>query len=138
MLFDGYEGEPERTAGVMEDGWFRTDDLGRFGEDGRLWITGRADDVIISGGVKVSGPAVSGCIGQHPSVRAVEVLGVPDDEWGERVVAYVVGDVDLEVLRDRVGEEFPRTWAPRQVVQVPQIPLLSNGKVDRVALRRLA
>ena len=56
MLFDGYEDDPERTAAVMQDGWFRTSDVGRIDGDGRLWVTGRLDDVIISGGVKVPAP----------------------------------------------------------------------------------
>jgi o-succinylbenzoate---CoA ligase len=65
------------------------------------------------------------------------VLGVPDEEWGNRLVAYVVGDVPLEDLRDWVAVEHPRTWAPRQAVVLPEMPLLGNGKTDRLALRRL-
>jgi O-succinylbenzoic acid--CoA ligase len=68
----------------------------------------------------------------------VEVVGVPDDEWGQRVVAVVVGRLDLAAARDWVGEVHPRSWAPRHLVEVPAIPLLDNGKVDRVALRSLA
>ena len=135
MLFDGYEDDPERTAAVMQDGWFRTNDLGRLDDDGRLWVTGRADDVIISGGVKVPARAVAEMIAVEPDAFAVEVVGVPDAEWGERVVAFVVGDLDLERARDHVE---PRTWAPRQLVLVEEIPLLPNGKVDRLALRELA
>jgi O-succinylbenzoic acid--CoA ligase len=138
MLFDGYEGEPERTERAVRDGWFHTDDLGTLAPDGRLSVTGRADDVIISGGVKVSAQALAARLRAHPGVEAVEVLGVPDDEWGQRVVAFVVGDVALEELRDHVAEELPREWAPRQVVALPDLPLLSNGKVHRLMLRDLA
>lgn len=137
VLFDGYEGNPERTAAVMKDGWFRTDDLGRLDDDGRLWVTGRADDVIISGGVKVPARAVAEMIAIEPLVRAVEVVGVPDEEWGERVVAFVQPSnaVDLEHVRDLVN---PRAWAPRQLVLVDEFPLLPNGKPDRVRMRTLA
>ena len=135
VLFDGYEGDPSRTAAVMVDGWFRTNDLGRLDGNGRLWVTGRADDVIISGGVKVPARAVAEMIAAEPDAFAVEVIGVPDPEWGERVVAFVVGDLDLVRAREQVE---PRTWAPRQLVQVDAIPLLPNGKVDRLALRELA
>ncbi|WP_081682666.1 AMP-binding protein [Marmoricola sp. URHB0036] len=138
VLFDGYEDEPSRTAAVMKDGWFRTSDLGRLDGDGRLWVTGRADDVIISGGVKVPAQALAARLRGHPGVEAVEVLGVPDDEWGQRVVAFVVGDVALDDLRDYVSLELPREWAPRQVVTLPDLPLLSNGKVHRLLLRDLA
>jgi o-succinylbenzoate---CoA ligase len=138
MLFDGYEGEPERTAEVMRAGWFHTGDLGRFEPDGRLRVTGRIDDIIISGGVKVPGHAVAARVGAHPRVREAEVLGVLDDEWGQRVVAFVVGDVELDDLREHVADEFPRAWAPRQLVCLAELPLLSNGKVDRQRLRELA
>ncbi|HET7735643.1 MAG TPA: AMP-binding protein [Nocardioidaceae bacterium] len=134
VLFDGYEGEPARTAAVLDHGWLRTNDLGRLDEDGRLQVLGRVDDVIISGGVKVPPVAVVRQIQAHAGVAAVEVVGVPDDEWGERVVALVVGSASLEELRDLVT---PREWAPRQLVLVDEIPLLGNGKVDRRALREL-
>ena len=138
MLFEGYDGEPERTAHALRDGWFHTDDLGELAPDGRLSVTGRADDVIISCGVKVPAQALAERIRRHPGVESVEVLGVPDDEWGQRVVAFVVGDVALEDLREHVSEELPREWAPRQVVTLPDLPLLSNGKVHRLMLRDLA
>lgn len=138
VLFDGYEGDPELTAATLRDGWLVTHDLGEIGDDARLRITGRDDDMISSGGVKVPAPAVAERIRAHPSVYTAEVLGVPDERWGERVVAFVVGDLDLATLRDWVAAEYPREWAPRQVVRVVKVPLLPNGKLDRLALRDLA
>ena len=137
MLFDGYEGDPERTAQALDGGWFRTDDLGEIAPDGRLRILGRADDVVISGGQKVPARAVATMVAADPRMRAVEVVGVPDDEWGERVVAIVATEslLSLDQVRDLVE---PRTWAPRQLVVVDRIPLLPNGKPDRVALKELA
>jgi O-succinylbenzoic acid--CoA ligase len=138
MLFDGYEGDPELTAETLRDGWLVTHDLGTIGADGRLRITGRDDDMITTGGVKVPGQAVAARIREHPSVFAAEVLGVPDEEWGERVVAFVVGPVQLADLRTWVCDECPRTWAPQQLVRLGEVPLLSNGKVDRLRLREQA
>lgn len=138
MLFDGYEGDPALTAATLQDGWLVTSDLGELTEDGRLRITGRDDDMITTGGVKVPGPAVVRRIREHPSVFSAEVLGVPDGQWGERVVAFVVGAVRREELRDWVAAECPRNWAPQQVVRLDSLPLLSNGKVDRMRLRELA
>ncbi len=137
MLFDGYEGDPERTALAMRDGWFRTDDVGHLDDDGRLRITGRADDVIISGGVKVPAGAVAAMLAKDVAVRLVEVLGVPDPEWGERVVAFVAANdpLTLDGLRDLVE---PRTWAPRQLVVLDELPRLPNGKTDRMKLKALA
>nr|WP_281366496.1 class I adenylate-forming enzyme family protein [Nocardioides thalensis] len=74
---------------------------------------------------------------QHPAVREAEVLGVPDEEWGSRVVAFVVGSAGLDDLRDWVADAHPRPWAPRQLVVLDEIPLLPNGKPDRLALREL-
>jgi o-succinylbenzoate---CoA ligase len=140
VLFDGYQEVPGRTAAALRDGWLVTNDLGHFAEDGRLRIDGRADDVIISGGVKVPARSVAAMVSAGLSGAPVEVVGVPDPEWGERVVAVVVAtdpvaSVSLDRLRDQVE---PRTWAPRQLVVLPELPLLPNGKPDRLALKRLA
>ena len=137
-LFDGYDGDPERTAEALVDGWFVTSDAGRLDEDGRLHVLGRVDDMVVSGGVNVPAAVVAARLREHPAVTAAEVLGVPDEEWGNRVVAFVVGDVALEEARAWVGDAHPRSWAPRQLVVVDEIPLLANGKPDRLALKDLA
>ena len=138
VLFDGYDGRSDLTAQVMQDGWFTTADLGRLDHDGRLQVLGRVDDVIVSGGVNVPGPAVAARLREHPAVQAAEVVGVPDGEWGQRVVACVVGPLTLEDARDWVGAEHPRSWAPRELVVLDAVPLLPNGKTDRRALQELA
>jgi O-succinylbenzoic acid--CoA ligase len=134
MLFEGYDGDPELTARVLVDGWFRTEDAARIDEDGRLQVLGRLDDVVVTGGVNVPATAVARRLREHPAVRAAEVLGVPDEEWGTRLVAFVVGDLSLADARAWVAERHPRSWAPRQLVAVEALPLLANGKVDRVQL----
>ncbi len=137
VLFDGYGGEPERTERALVDGWFHTDDLGQLEPDGRLRVLGRSDDVIISGGLKVPAGVVAAMIATDVALLGVEVVGVPDEQWGERVVAVVAADnpASLDRVRDLVE---PRTWAPRQLVVVEALPLLSNGKPDRVAIKELA
>ncbi|MDN5896011.1 MAG: o-succinylbenzoate--CoA ligase [Nocardioides sp.] len=136
-LFDGYLDEPELTAETLVDGWFITSDVGRLTE-GRLEVLGRVDDVVITGGVNVPAPAVARRLRAHPDVAGVEVVGVADAEWGHRVVACVVGALARDAARDWVAEALPRSWAPRQVVTLEAIPLLGNGKVDRMQLARLA
>ena len=138
VLFDGYDGRPDLTASALRDGWFLTQDLGRLDEDGRLEVLGRVDDVVVTGGVKVPGPAVAARLREHPDVTAAEVVGVADPEWGQRVVAFVVGDLPLDAARDWVSDVHPRTWAPRDVRTVAALPLLPNGKVDRVRLQEMA
>lgn len=137
-LFDHYDGDPGLTAEALVDGWFVTADAGRMDDDGRLVVLGRVDDMVVTGGVNVPAPAVAARLREHPAVTEVEVLGVPDAEWGARVVAFVVGDLDLDAARDWVARVRPRSWAPRQIVPLADLPLLGNGKPDRVRLRELA
>jgi O-succinylbenzoic acid--CoA ligase len=142
VLFDGYA-DPVATAGVLRDGWFATADLGEIGADGRLAVTGRSDDVVISGGVNIALPAVTRALRELEAVRDAVALGVDDPEWGSRVVACVVpadavclDGLRLDELRDAVEDSgLPRTWAPREVVLLDTLPLLPGGKIDRQALR---
>lgn len=137
-LFEGYDGDPALTADVLVDGWFLTSDAGRVDEDGRLHVLGRLDDVVVSGGVNVPTPAVAARLREHPGVSTVEVLGVPDEEWGNRVVAFVVGALTLDEARDWVAAAHPRSWSPRDLVHLEEMPMLDNGKPDRLRLRELA
>jgi O-succinylbenzoic acid--CoA ligase len=137
-LFDGYLDDPAATATALVDGWFHTSDAGRLDEDGRLQVLGRVDDMVVSGGVNIPAAAVAARLREHPVVVAAEVVGLPDPEWGNRVVAVVEGAVSLDEARDWVGAVHPRAWAPREVVVVPAMPMLANGKVDRLAVREAA
>jgi len=143
VLFDGYADDPVTTAVVRVDGWLRTGDLGRIDDDGRLLVLGRADDMVVSGGVNVWLPTVESALRTHAEVEDGAAVGVEDREWGVVVVA-VVRPVDgstppsLRDLRDHVSAGLPRTWAPRAIVCVDRLPLLANGKVDRAAVQLLA
>ena len=134
-MFSHYESDPELTAQSVVDGWFLTSDEGRFAEDGRLEIVGRIDDVVISGGVKIPLSAVADRIRQHLQVEQAEVFGVPDAEWGQKLVAVVVGTANDAELRDWISMVHPRSWAPREFVRAGSLPLLANGKVDRQAIQ---
>ncbi|WP_433212094.1 AMP-binding protein [Microtetraspora malaysiensis] len=137
VLFSGYRPRRDGSGSggaEFEGGWFVTSDLGSI-EDGRLTVLGRADDVINTGGQKVVAGAVAHVLAGHPGVRDVAVVGRPDPEWGEIVVAVVVGTATLEDLRAYAKERLPAYAAPRMVQKVQQIPLLPNGKPDMVALR---
>ncbi|MCW2830824.1 MAG: AMP-dependent synthetase, partial [Aeromicrobium sp.] len=141
VLFDGYV-DAEATALVLRDGWFSTADLGEIA-DGVLHVTGRVDDVVISGGVNIALPAVTVALRGLDGVRDAVALGVPDDEWGARVVAYVVPSdavcldgLRLDEVRDGIeAAGLPRAWAPREIVLLDALPLLPGGKVDRRALQ---
>jgi o-succinylbenzoate---CoA ligase len=142
VLFDGYVDQPARTADVLRDGWLHTPDLGRLDESGRLEVLGRRDDVVVSGGVNVPLGVVERRLRTHASVEQVAVVGLPDAEWGARVVAVVVTrpglpDPSSDELRDLVARAHPRTWAPREVVFRDALPLLESGKVDVRGLREM-
>jgi len=128
------------TRALTDDaGWYHTGDLGRLDEEGHLWVTGRCSDRIVSGGVTVDPREVEAVLRAHPAVVDVCVVGLPDAEWGEKVVAAVVpveGAFDLEDVdgwsRARLGA--PRR--PRRWLLVDALPLNANGKVDRGEVRR--
>jgi len=137
VLFSGYVGGPRTPA----DGWFRTGDLGVIDAAGRLTVRGRADDVINTGGHKVVPGEVAAALQTCPGVRDVVVVGQPDPEWGERVVAVVVpadprDPPALELLRSHVRERLPRYATPSRVVMVDAVPMLPSGKHDTVRLRQ--
>jgi len=142
VLFDGYAGAPDLTAQVLRDGWLLTSDLGELDHDGRLVVLGRSDDVVVSGGVNVSLPAVTAVLQALPGLADAAAVGVPDPEWGSRVVACLVmapgeSTPSLAAVRDAVGATLPRSWAPRAVVEAQALPLLPSGKLDRAALAAL-
>lgn len=142
-VFSGYLGQPADTAGVLSNGWFTTADRGRI-DDGLLHILGRTDDVVVSGGVNVALPEVSERLLEHPDVADAVAVGVPDDEWGTAVVAFVVmeptaaPDRDTDILRTWVAAGLGRAHAPRRVVTIAAMPMLGNGKPDRQELVRRA
>ncbi len=136
ILFDGYLGAAELERG---QGWFTTNDLGRLDDDG-LHVRGRADNVIVSGGVNVPAEAVERLLLGVPGVAAAVVVGVPDAEWGERVVAVVSASIaiQLDVIRSSCEGALPREWVPREVFTLEALPVLPSGKPDRVAVRHIA
>lgn len=144
VLADGYRDRPDLDAFVtLPDGRraLRTNDLGRL-DDGVLTVLGRADDVLVTGGAKVAPAAVEAVLGGVDGVREACVVGVPDAEWGQAVVAVVVprpGDAPaLDQVREVVARRLGAPSAPRHLVTVPELPLRGPGKVDRTAVARLA
>lgn len=135
----GYWKRPDATKEKVTGGWLRTGDVGRVGQDGRLYIVDRRDDVIISGGFNVYPSEVEMALAQHPAVAEVAVVGTPDNEWGEAVTAFVVPRQGMEVQ----GEEI-RKWArtvagghqvPKLVHVVAELPKNAYGKILRRDLR---
>jgi len=139
-LMRGYRGDPAATAAAVDEhGWLTTSDLGTLDGGDRLAIVGRADDVVVTGGVNVAPWAVEEVLAGHPAVAEVGVGGVPDATWGHRVVAYVVtregwADVSLDELRELARSRLTPAELPRQVVHVSRLPRTTSGKLRRRAL----
>ncbi len=140
MLMRCYrDGDTARVIGP--DGtrtWFATGDAGSVTDDGRLQVSGRLAEVIVTGGEKVWPDAVERVLAPHPGVAEVAVWKRPDPEWGERVVAWVVpGDTppSLESLKDLVTQSIGPWAAPKELVLVTELPRTPLGKVTRQQLR---
>ncbi|GIW08518.1 MAG: AMP-dependent synthetase [Dehalococcoidia bacterium] len=138
-MISGYLGVPLGEA--FSDGWYRTGDLGRFDEDGFLYLVGRSKEMIISGGVNVYPAEVEAALRELPSIADAAVLGVPDPDWGERVVAVVVAMPGAALDAAAISEALRRRLAgpkrPKQIAIVDALPRNSGGKVDKAALRAL-
>jgi long-chain acyl-CoA synthetase len=140
-VMSGYWNRPEASAETLRDGWLHTGDLGRIADDGLLYLLDRTKDMIISGGSNVYAVEVEQVLSAHPDVADVAVVGVPDDLWGELVVAVVVpaaGDgspLDTAALEAHcraalAGYKIPRRWE-----QVETLPRNAYGKVLKRELR---
>jgi long-chain acyl-CoA synthetase len=136
----GYLDLPEVTAETLRGGWLHTGDLGRFDDRGHLTLVDRARDVVITGGYNVYPSEVERVLLADPVVVEAAVVGVPDPEWGETVVAYVVprpgAEIDTDALDARCLDAIARYKRPREYRVVEELPRNSAGKVIRSELRR--
>ena len=138
QVFSGYWRQPAATRAAFADGsWFRTGDVGEIDQNGSLAIRGRLKEVIISGGFNVYPREVELVLESHPSVGEAAVVGVPSDQWGEMVVAFVVlsGDAGEGQLVTYVRERLATFKCPQSIRFVPELPRNAMGKVVRAQLR---
>ena len=132
--FEGYWRRPDADARALREGWYFTGDTGYVDRDGDLFVTGRVDDMIITGGENVSPVEIESCLSLHPSVLEVAVVGLPDEKWGKIVAAFVkrkgpVGEQELEQFCRTSGlANFKR---PRRFIFVDSLPKSPVGKLLR-------
>jgi len=135
-IFEGYLGQPEKTAAVIQDGWFMTGDIGRLDEDGFLYIEGRLSRFSKIAGEMVPHEtvedAINHALGHTDDERQIAVVGVPDEAKGEALVLLSADpDIDLQELRGKLTEAgIPSLWAPKKIVDVEEVPTLASGKLD--------
>ncbi len=137
VVMKGYWGQPHASEQTLRDGWLRTGDIGRLDADGFLTLLDREKDLIISGGSNIYPREVEEALLRHPAVAEVSVIGAPDAEWGEIVVAYVVthAPVGENELDGHCLEQIARFKRPRRYRFVEALPKNNYGKVLKTELR---
>jgi fatty-acyl-CoA synthase len=138
-LMKGYWGQADATAEAIKDGWLYTGDLGYMDEDGYVYLEGRAKDFIKRGGEMVAPEEIENVIHSYSGVAECAVIGLPDEEWGERVVAIVVAEPGATVTEGSIKAEcqarLARFKRPEQVIMVGLLPRNALGKVLKRELR---
>ena len=142
-VMKGYYKMPDKTAEVIdEDGWLHTGDLATMDEDGYFTITGRADDMIIRGGENIYPREIEECLYTHPGISDVQVYGVPDEKYGERVAAAVIKKKDPsltdEDVKEYCRENIAHYKVPEYVDFVEEYPMTASGKIQKYKLREAA
>ena len=137
-LPDGFYKNPEESAKLFRDGWYYTGDLGRLDDDGFLYLTGRAKDMIIRGGINIYPAEIEETLLEHATVQDASVVGWPSAEFGEEVAAFVVsaGDADEAILIEHCRARLAPYKAPRRVFFIDELPRNPGGKVLKAELTK--
>lgn len=134
QIMAGYLGEISRNPA----NWFTTSDLGKIDQNQRLTVTGRADDMLISGGCNVHPSQIESCLAACPGIHDVAVTALPDPVWGDLVVALVVGTCNSDEITRWSKQRLPSAALPRRIIHLASLPRNATGKLERSVLRRLA
>ncbi len=137
VVMPGYWMNEEATASTLRGGWLHTGDVGAFDEEGYLHLKDRSKDLIISGGSNIYPREVEEVLLMHPRVREVSVIGRADRDWGEAVVAYVVGEAPTEELDALCLARIARFKRPKDYVFVSALPKNNYGKILKTELRAM-
>ena len=136
MVMAGYANPEHRPGDGLDQGWFETSDLGVLDDQGVLYVTGRADDMLTSGGEMVHPARVEALLQDCPGVDAVLVSARADEAWGDRLVAVYMGTPDERELALWARARLIGAWRPREYLRVERLPVDDPDKPDRRALRK--
>ncbi len=141
VVMMGYWADPEATANTLKDGWLHTGDIGVFDEEGFLTLTGRSKDVIISGGANIYPREIEEVLLRHKGVAEISVIGRPDPDWGESVVAFIVREKGADCKADELNafclDNMTRFKRPKAYRFIEALPKNNYGKVLKTQLREI-
>lgn len=140
-VMQGYWNKPKETAETLRDGWLHTGDLGRFDEDGELYIVGRTKDLIIKGGENIDPGVSENILYKHPAVLAAAVIGIPDKKYGEEVAAAVILKSGCEATEEELLEYLRNAVhhfvAPKRVFIMDSFPQTGTGKILKREIKKI-
>lgn len=139
--FHYYWNNAEATQEALEDGWLRTGDLGKRDEDGYYYIVGRKKDMIISGGENVYPLEIEHWLSSHPAIAQAAVTGLPDEKWGEKVVAFIAKNdndsIDKDELKSYCARKLANYKIPKEFIFIDELPKTHVGKIDKKELKKI-
>jgi fatty-acyl-CoA synthase len=142
LVMSGYWGDGDATAEAVVNGWMKTGDLGTMDDDGNVSVVGRLTDMVIRGGENIYPREIEEVLFTHTAVESAQVVGIPDEKFGEELAAFVItvpgAEVDAEEIRDFCRERLARFKVPRHVFLVEEFPMTVTGKIQKFVLRRQA
>jgi acyl-[acyl-carrier-protein]-phospholipid O-acyltransferase/long-chain-fatty-acid--[acyl-carrier-protein] ligase len=142
-IFGGYLEDPQRSAEVLDDGWFKTGDLGRFDEDGFLFIEGRLSRFSKIGGEMVPHETVEARLIEVLDLprdeRVIAIAGIPDEAKGEALVLLTTKDIKAKEVREKLSAAgVPNLWIPKTIKRIEAMPVLASGKLDLTRCKEIA
>ena len=142
LVMSGYWGDTDATDAAVVDGWMHTGDLGTMDADGNVSVVGRLTDMVIRGGENIYPREIEELLFTHPGVASAQVVGIPDERFGEELAAFLIAapghEVDAEEIRDFCRQRLARFKVPRHVFTVEEFPMTVTGKIQKFVLRRQA
>lgn len=138
-LFSGYYKNDSLTKEKLIKGWYKTGDVGVIDNDGFLFIKGRKDNIIISGGEKIDPNEIESAIKKIDYIKEAVVLGIPDEKWGQKICAVFVGStkIDVSEIQEKLKEILPSYKIPKMIKQIEKIPVDEMGKINLIELQSL-
>jgi len=139
IVTSGYLNNQKKTTEVIKDGWFYTGDIGVIDKQGFLYVHARKDDLIITGGENVNPSEIEKSLLEWPGITAVAATGIPDTEWGQKIVVAFTSDNEIAItdLDNWLKERLANFIIPKQYLRVKSLPSTANGKIKRSALKKL-